>query len=319
MVIMGIDVGYGDVKAVSNGQTIKFPTAVAQVKSSDYSETDLFKDTVYSFKGKEYFVGRDALFSDNCYSTRTDEFLFKFAPLLVYAVFEKLGKADAVGIGLPLAMFLDRDMRKRFEESLRTFEVNGKRIDLDVYVYAQGQGIFVDYVFNGGENEKETVLILDIGFNTLDVLCVVKGRPTREGSTTFDGYGVARMVQKLVDYIARKYRVSLSEQEGKEILRSGYLKIYGKKIDLGLVIEEIAEDYTDWLLEVVKSQWAGFLRRADRIVLAGGGAYYLQNVIRTKYETDGFIFIPDSPEFSNARGFERLCALDLEASVKAEK
>jgi len=79
---------------------------------------------------------------------------------------------------------------------------------------------------------------------------------------------------------------------------------YYKKLfwtGLSEIIRKVVEDYADWLMSVVTSRWEDRVQRADRLILAGGGAYYLKPYIPAKYRK--VLFVPDEPEFSNARGF----------------
>ena len=47
--------------------------------------------------------------------------------------------------------------------------------------------------------------------------------------------------------------------------------------DLSGIIEDIVSEYVEWLLQEVQSRWDGFLKRADRLIIAGGGAYYVRD------------------------------------------
>jgi len=77
--------------------------------------------------------------------------------------------------------------------------------------------------------------------------------------------------------------------------------IIRSKKDLSGIIEDIVSEYVEWLLQEVQGRWDGFLKRADRLIIAGGGAYYVKEFLPERYR--GFVFIPESPEYSNARGF----------------
>ena len=50
--------------------------------------------------------------------------------------------------------------------------------------------------------------------------------------------------------------------------------------DLSGIIEDIVSEYVEWLLQEVQGRWDGFLKRADRLIIAGGGAYYVKEFLR---------------------------------------
>jgi len=56
--------------------------------------------------------------------------------------------------------------------------------------------------------------------------------------------------------------------------------IIRSKKDLSGIIEDIVSEYVEWLLQEVQGRWDGFLKRADRLIIAGGGAYYVKEFLR---------------------------------------
>jgi len=85
--------------------------------------------------------------------------------------------------------------------------------------------------------------------------------------------------------------------------------VYGAERDLAELVRESAEKYMDWLIQEVRSKWTARIQRAEKVIIAGGGAYYLQEHIPEEYQP--LVHVPDRPEYANARGF--LKALDVES------
>jgi len=104
-------------------------------------------------------------------------------------------------------------------------------------------------------------------------------------------------------------QIDLSEQESKDVLRHGRIRVYGAEKDLSELARESAERYMDWLIQEVHSKWMARIQRAEKVIIAGGGAYYLQEHIPEEYLP--LVHVPDHPEYANARGF--LKALDVES------
>jgi len=306
--LISVDVGFGDVKYVADGGCKgKFPTAVAP-----YTLGSLAKDSsglydyrdLLTFEGKDYLIGESALLDENCKTTRSSEFILKYSPLFIYKVLKEIGSINALAVGVPLGMFVSRgfeDFKYHYQKRLAKFMINSDVIEIPtIHLFAQGHGIYIDYL-NATGAEDNTVLVVDIGFNTIDILSVIKGVPQRKGSKTLHNSGVVRIVESLQDYIASQYSFELSEQAAKDVLSKGSIKLYGAKQDLTDIISGISNDYAVWLIEELKTQKDDFLKKADKLIIAGGGAYFVKPFIPREYSS--MIYIPDEPDFANARGF----------------
>lgn len=310
--IFGIDVGFGDVKVVGKGVQFKFPTAVCYANNGVEEDDEFFKrQKVYEFEGQKYLLGEEALI--NSFATRSLDFLIRYAPLFVFKAFE-IAKVDKgkVGVGLPLA-FYKKDTKETFLKRFNNAVINGSKLDVNVKVYPQGVGCYFDYVVNEkgdvvDDRANQTGFVLDIGFNTVDIVYFDKGQPIRNHSGMFERFGISRVTTKLGDYIRSELGINLTEQETKDVFLKGYIKIYGDKRDLSEVIRRYTEEYAYELIGIIRSKWENLLKRSDVFVIAGGGAYYLKGRMPSEYGK--MVYFPDNPEFSNARGFYKLTILN---------
>ena len=337
---LGLDLGFGDVKIVADfecGETNhrqkvlrKFPTAVAYAKDGIIGNLGGDNGKTYSFNGRKYVVGASALQFRDVFSTRDINFLIHFSPLLAFAAVEGLAQEGSMGpeilqpgkksvcLGVPLAYFHSR--RSSLVEAVRACHVSGASLDFtNVEVRAQGQGILFDFMFDeDGEAIEErlnmNILVVDIGFNTVDILGVVNGRSSREWSGMIERGGISRICQQVGDYLQREFSFDLPEQSLKDVITKREITLYGAKKDVSEVIRKAQEEYSDWLMQEVRSRWDGFLQKADRMIIAGGGAYYVRDDFAEKYPKD-FLYVPEKPEYSNAMGFYKY----LEAKKHAEQ
>jgi len=168
-----------------------------------------------------------------------------------------------------------------------------------------GFGALFDYrLGNDGEERDRTAingLVIDVGFNTVDVIAFENGSAIKADSGMLERAGISRPSQELARVLQAETTINLTEQEAKEALSRGKLSVYGYEKDLSEIIRTVIEDYADWLMSVITSRWEDRVQRADRLIFAGGGAYYLKPYIPAKYRK--VLFVPDEPEYSNARGF----------------
>ncbi len=321
---LGIDIGFGDVKVVSAKNTgnsgfdterFKIPSVVARVKSKAISGLE-DAQAEYDFENRKYLVGSEALASANIIPTRDIEFILEFSPLLIFKAFESLSqkyhlqmesicRTSEICLGLPLAYYHSR--KSLLADRLTRFEVLGCKIQISrLAVQAQGQGILLDFLLDDHcrPNRKwfeSDLLILDIGFNTVDILCVHKGRSSSEWSNMLEGAGVCRICRDL-DIELKKMDLELPEQAIKKALSQRKISIYGKEIDLSGIIDPLIQDYADFLFREIRSKLSDVLKKSQKLILAGGGAYYVSQTFRCKFPRE-FLLVPVDPEFSNARGF----------------
>ena len=322
-VCIGLDVGFGDVKVVAcppircrgagppGTRRAKFPSAIAYARRGIIGDLGE-EDSKYLYNGREFVVGTPALSSPDVFSTRDIDFLLSYAPLLAYVA---VGEVSPEGlpeegmelcVGMPLAHFHTR--KAQLAEVLREVRVSGRTVSFNsVDVRAQGQGILFDFVLDDEGRPRIdrldlNLLVLDIGFNTVDVLGVVEGRPSREWSDMIERGGISRICEQLGYYLKGEHGFDLSEQSLKDVLQKREIKLYGAKKDLSGPIRSLCEEYTEWLLAEVRSRWEGFLRKADGLIVAGGGAHYVGGLFRDRYP-GSFVYVPHEPEYANARGF----------------
>jgi len=111
----------------------------------------------------------------------------RYAPLFAFAAVEKV-KSDIkepviqVAIGFPLGFF-DRAV-KEIAPLLRTITVSGHTIRMEPLCYPQGYGVLADYRLNEAGSKMpgtdRNLLIVDVGFNTIDICSVEEGRFRQE-------------------------------------------------------------------------------------------------------------------------------------------
>ena len=315
---LGLDVGYGDVKAVYQRdgvlEMLRFPTAISYAERGVGELSAFAEDEEYEYRGKKYLIGKEALFG--AFSTRSFEFMKRYLPLFVFKAVKKIqGKTGEVvtdiAMGLPLSYYTDANL-KELVPLLERIEVGRTVLELNVRFYPQGLGVLADYrLTQVGDVNRQTdrdMLIIDIGFNTVDVIAVERGRIVKGESDTLERHGVSKISLTLAREIKSRMQLDLSEQESKDVLRCGRIRVYGAERDLSELIRESAEKYMDWLIQEVRSKWTARIQRAERVIIAGGGAYYLEEHVPAEYRP--LIHIPERPEYANARGF--LKALDME-------
>ncbi|HIP44354.1 MAG TPA: hypothetical protein EYG93_03340 [Sulfurospirillum arcachonense] len=100
--------------------------------------------------------------------------------------------------------------------------------------------------------------------------------------------------------IKKTLNADITEQMAKNTFKNGYLMHYGEKIDFSDEIEDVKADYIDFILDEMESQRSDLLQIASKIIISGGGAYFVENA---KNLPKNFVFSKKPYEFSNVRGY----------------
>lgn len=303
----GIDVGYGDVKAIfDNGIQVKFPTAVSHESGGVLQEAD--KDEgLHVYRGSRYFVGELALKLGVLYPTRHAGFLETYAPLLAYEALLKggmLGKCRNVAIGLPLGQYKS-DTRIAMVRAFKEAVIDNEKLGLDtIDVFPQGVGVLFDVgaADNGMlcDDYRHDTLIIDIGYNTVDVVVSIDGKARKDRSGMIERGGISQICEKLSTVVQERYNFRMPGPKAKEVLANGSITLHGKNIDLTNEIQGLIQEYVRWIMAEIRDRWEDNIASFQKIVLAGGGAYILRPHLPSEYAR---FVTPKNPEFSNARGF----------------
>lgn len=301
-VVVGIDIGFGHTKAYAvlggKGVYFKAPTWIAVANKSAYSDIKS-----YPYQGKELWVGEVAKHSQNRIEITTAEDIIQYYPVLKQMVLDsfKISNSEAVVItGLPPKYYFEV-AKPHGKGKLLEEDTEGKP-----KVIWQGLGVLLDVMMEQKvefENE-ETVIVVDIGYNTVDYL-VAMYKKSDWKKVSVDSMMEMGLI-KAVDLFRQELPSELgivktwSKQRLIQAFESGIVNVDGEKIDLTKLKDKAIETYSEMLINRLKGELGEEMIINDRLVVAGGGA----NVVaeRLKRERKNII-IPPKPEFSNARGY----------------
>ena len=295
---LGSDIGFGNNKYILklNEKAIKnkFPTAVARVSIKAKNDKD-----VYQFKNGFYRVGNRAI--EKTEPTRNIKFLIRHTPLFIQHILQtnNIKKINELKVKTGLSLFYYDEYKEIFKETIKNMEIEGIN-EIKVKLFAQGQGILYDYLSQNNTIDMNEITVVDIGNYTIDFLHFKKDnkifKPYKE-----ECFGIPEgayiIINLLKDYLQEEYKINLTEQETNLILQKGDFTLRGKKIDVKDIIEDLKNEYTFKILNLLENR-TDLINRTDKIVFGGGGAYFLD-----KKELPEHSFIVNEPEFANVRGY----------------
>ena len=292
---LACDIGFGSTKVKAEQNLFKFPSAVAMKKKS---QADISHDDVYHYEGLDYIVGESA--TRDALTTRDYSFLEKYAPLLLFKAIQDSGLNPNEEINLATGLsLLNWNKKESFANKLVDFIVNKTRVkNINIKVIPQGKGIFVSALETMPELDKQLVLIVDIGYNTLDVIPFENGKAmAHEAWATPQGMNL--IVDELRKEINSRFSVNINESRVNNIMQDGFIFVDGDEKKLTILIENEQQRYKEIIFNELQTRNSDLYKSANKIILAGGGAYMLQNQTFQK----NVIFSNMPFEYSNVNGY----------------
>ena len=303
MKVAGIDIGFGDTKVWCRDKYFKFPTAVA----IDYGQgVDLgsfaSKKTVISYNGKKYMLGEEALLHDPL-PTRTVDFLREYTPLII-AYAKKFADFHEVTLGLPLGFY--KDNKDEIKNNVTRFRADGKDYSFNVNVLPQGAGIAYDYMYGEDAQRKNVInnaAVIDIGYNTIDVLSIIDGKADSKLSFMLDNIGVCQIIFKLMDKLGKKYKRSVDEFTAKKFLETKEYVGYGVSENITDLCAVLIREYAERTINELFIKANDAIGQAELIIFSGGGTALIKDYINEDHKKKILFLGDELAEYSNARGF----------------
>jgi hypothetical protein len=297
-----IDIGYGDVKFKADDYLNKFPsTFVQETIFKDFKGE--IRDRGYYKTGErklQYIIGlkNESDKGEIDYINRYDE-LVKFAPFFIYHAIQILKKDgidthfDKLVTGLTLREW---NKKEKFFNAVKEIDINGEKITFDKRIaYIQGQGIY--YNNTTEEERKKYICVLDIGYNTVDILLFKDSRIIEEKSTVRT-FGVEIMVNNLQNFINQQYEdENISEQQAKIAIEKKEIDIKGNMVDIESVVNDLISKFAVDTIHFIEKHLRKY--SVSKVIISGGGAYLLENVPMR----DLYVFSKKPYEFQNVIGY----------------
>ena len=207
--LVGIDLGYGQIKIMTEDFQIRFLSAVGTTlsefskTSGISSENELMNSLAITYQGQKYYIGHNALVNtrngkmtlrQNKVEVMDNKIKLLTALALLIPESENYGEFEII-TGLPVLEFKGQCevLKEMIENNNRPFECTMhygnkevlKMIKVNfVKVISQGEGAFYDFVLNkkgtlisGKEDDVAgMVIVVDVGYRTTDIVAMENGR-----------------------------------------------------------------------------------------------------------------------------------------------
>lgn len=304
--IVAIDQGFSDSKVVAGDDfgvknVFKFPGVVGVVLKNEMVNDD----RLIPLDDKYFYVGEDALHlpTDSIVDISDYNKLEYFAPLFIYKTFAMLESTpDILVLGLSIAQIKNSGYYKeRIEKYLDQMGIKCK-----IFILPQGAiaKLAVDKyginfpTENINFNKNASYILVDVGFNTLDVCHVINGQTSSNLVIGLEGKGAIVMAEEVQKGIKESYNIDLSISEVKDVLVTSNFKRRGKIYACDKLVADAKLNYQNMLIEIIEANFGKVLDKVDNLIMVGGGATFF------KTEPTSFMQAPkNKPEFYNAIGY----------------
>jgi len=302
MDVIGIDIGYGYTKSFTVASETQ-RKLIFQTLVSPYTPEICFGINfgTITVNGKKYAIGEELMLNQiPCETTTREDFVGSpsYMAILGYVLSHTNFHGKVLVTGLPPTFYYKKraeELSELIKEQWITDDM-GKPILLPeiIKVIPQGAGIFFSFVINHPSIFEENVLVVDIGYYTLDIVFFTKGKYV-EGAAMSFSMGVKRIYDEIRKKFGRIHGVFSKDDESiEEIIRYGKYTHSGKEYQLN--VTDIINSYRNMISSTIKSRLGDMVKLIDYILVGGGGV----NLFR---ETMSGVILVEDPQFANARGF----------------
>ncbi|MFY9416819.1 MAG: ParM/StbA family protein [bacterium] len=319
--IVGLDVGYGFVKATDGETGFSFPSVVGEGHTNPTFrlksvQTPILDDLKIAIGNNLYFIGKAAIrhsnfaYRDLSY-TRTIgndlELLFLTALSLFY---NNKSREFKVVTGLPVdRMHLAEELEGRLLGE-KTIKIPRRGVIQDtktfyiseVEIVPQPLGTYWSQ-FLDGDKEGTTYLpkgligIIDIGFRTTDLAAIDNGEYIPGNSKSFPT-GLVTAYREIGVALAREYGLEKESYALDSAVINRKINISGQTVDISAIVEEAFEKLATNILVEINSQWR--IQDLDRLIVTGGGGQAISSyLLRQLPQAE----LAAEPNIANCSGF----------------
>lgn len=309
---VGLDIGYGFVKAVTPNSTTTFPSLVAPINNSDIMLPFYQTDELVTVHGQRFLVGQPATKATFRFREQWDTWWHSPAFVALLAkVRQTIPKGSIIVSGLPLHIYNSENAQQI--GTIITTQLNAKQTK----IVAQGLGAYFAIVTHQPEYANAKLVLVDIGSRTTELLALSASQclPHQCRGLVL---GTQSLFAPLADKLSKDYGRNIDPYEIEaSIINQTPLIIRSTTLPPSELQNELVpflEPFLTRLHHEMVNLWGiaasnidtSLAPDFDYMVFTGGGALLLQDQLRARYP---HAIIPDQPQAANAYGFSLLAKI----------
>ncbi|MGJ3240090.1 MAG: hypothetical protein ACFE0Q_15395 [Anaerolineae bacterium] len=322
---VGLDIGYGVVKAVTDEHAISFPSVAGHAREFKFQQEQIqswYAGDQITDEDGTWFVGDLALKHmppgellrlrgrTANEETMGNAFRLRLAKVAIAKLIRGVGRGDVVHVrlasGLPVDHMTDAQELKDAligQHLIQTDQVEMVANITEVMVMPQAYGaLYAAMLTERGEiNVRHTYMrtgVCDVGTYTVDIALDDDGEFVSSQSGSVEG-GVYTAQERIAAMLERDYREKIPFGMIEQVLKTGYFTASGKTIDYRAEVEEALQPLRSATLNLMSEKWQRGTT-VDVIYLAGGGAELVFEDVQDAYPQAKLL---KDAQLANARGY----------------
>jgi plasmid segregation protein ParM len=325
IITIGLDIGYGVTKAVTDDQVLTFPSVMGHAREIKFQQDEIARrhpgDQINDDEGS-WFIGDLALSQlppgellrlrgrTANEATMGNAFRLRLAKAAIGKLMQGLWNGDIVHIRVATGLPTDhlRDAAELKTSLLGQHLIKTDTADLianvtEVMVMPQPYGtIYAATLTETGEINRQHAYrrtgVCDVGTYTVDLALDDEGEFVDAESGSVES-GVYTAQERIAAALERDYREKMPFKIVEEVLRTGVFHANGQPVDYHEVVEEALAPLRSATLNLISEKWQrGTI--VDVIYLSGGGAELVVNEVREAYPQTQMV---QDAQIANARGY----------------
>ena len=320
---LAIDAGFGYTKVavledgIITHQVKEMDSIVELETEESMSDLQIINDSIYEYDGKKFLVGGNALqaVSDEAKVLDVKDYdTFKYiTPLLIQKYVKRYkGDFNRIILSISYAFYKQSGDYKAFVSENTIIDGNKLPIE-NIFVLPQSAAgkMAIDNMGLDLDNPSKkgnylNYLILDGGYNTLDISLVLDGKLIPSTNTKgYPGMGVIRIAEKLIPHVKELSGEDISYSKARQIIETRKYVLRGKKYPVDAFIDTAINDYIVEIGKFLEEKYSTQMNNIENIIIFGGLAELIRNkmdVWNTMYSPN-FVRIPESnSEYYNVIG-----------------
>jgi|LGOV01.1.fsa_nt_gb hypothetical protein len=313
--IISIDVGFGYTKGCSNfsKEEVVFPTAY-KAKTTSYQSAlgGYTKDYDITINDKKYFVGDLALIQNaKRHFQDQDKIDQEKIDIMIGTVLHQIGfglkeeqKEIEIRLGVPLYLFQYPKMLIEMENKIKEseFKIVGDRIESNfkikkATIHPQSIGAYADLISKKEITNTEKVVIIDVGYRTIDYVVIESGNIIEEMTGTFPESGTNYIYEDISNFIESKTSKKLSVEKIETYIEEN--KKY-KGVSLRDIEKKVVTKHLNQIVSELNRKWGDNKNDIEKLILVGGGAKLMQDEFSKHFEN---VLKVKETQMRNAQGY----------------
>jgi hypothetical protein len=240
---------------------------------------------------------------------RTFEDLIRFYPLALKVVEKEVGKlGDNVAVSIPAENFL-KDIKTGEKVISRIKNEIEKENKKEAIVLPQGASAIAEIISNV-HLEPATTLIIDGGFNTINVVVVNENNKVVYARSYYNEFGIRNLLERYFRPLVEQVlpTVSLNHQVLKKAFLQGYMPNGFDYVSLENERDLAVKSFVPEVMDAIKNDLTIHGIDFEQFVIVGGLSYYIPaSSIQTKKK----FYIPEKEgEFLTVKGMNKISGLN---------